>query len=106
VITDPSGDWYEVGPLGRHPRQRDLWGLDLIALPAPGDWIIELTVTGPEGTGTGALRGIPVGERPGPPPAPMWLIAALPLVFLLWLGVRGWLQVRPGRTVEAHAWTT
>ncbi|MGH2616649.1 MAG: hypothetical protein ACRDJC_15540 [Thermomicrobiales bacterium] len=104
-ITDPNGDWYEVGPLGRHPRQRELWGLDLIAMPTPGDWTIELTVTGPEGTGTGTLTGIPVGERPGPPPAPMWIIAALPLVFLLWLGVRGWFQVRPGRTAEAHAWS-
>jgi hypothetical protein len=104
-ITDPYGEWYEVGALGRHPRQRELWGLDLIALPAPGDWTIELTVSGPEGTGSGTLTGVPVGERPGPPPAPMWVIAALPLVFLLWLGVRGWLQVRPGRTPEAHAWS-
>lgn len=104
-ITDPQGDWYEVGALGRHPRQRELWGLDLIALPTPGDWSIELTVTGPEGSGTGVLSGIPVGERPGPPPAPMWLIAALPLFFLLWLGVRGWLRVRPGKTSAAHAWS-
>ncbi len=51
-------------------------------------------------------RGVPAGERPGPPPAPMWLIAALPLFFLVGLGVRGWLQVRPGRTPEARAWGT
>ena len=103
-ITDPYGDWYEVGALGRHPRQRELWGLDLIALPSTGDWSIELTVDGPEGSGTGALTGIPVGERPGPPPAPMWLIAALPLIFLLWLGVRGWRQVCPSQSPEARAW--
>ena len=103
-IIDPSGDWYEVGPLGRHPRQRELWGLDLIALPAEGDWTIELTVTGPDGTGTGALTGIPVEARPGPPLWPMWLIAALPLLFLIALVVRGWRQVRPGRLPEAHAW--
>src|SRR4051794_32381211 len=96
-ITDPHGDWYEVGPLGRHPRQRTLWGLDLISLPEPGSWTIELTVNGMEGVGTGTLSGVMVGPRPGPPPTPMWLIAALPLVFLLWLGVRGWLAVRPGR---------
>jgi hypothetical protein len=105
-ITDPNGEWERggVGPLGRHPRQRDLWGLDLIAFPTPGDWTIELTIDGPEGTGTGTLSGIPVGERPGPPPAPMWAIAALPLVFLVWLGVRGWMRVRPGKTKAAHAW--
>jgi hypothetical protein len=106
-ITDPNGEWDRggVGPLGRHPRQRELWGLDLIAFPTPGDWTIELTIDGPEGTGTGTLSGIPVGERPGPPPAPMWAIAALPLFFLIWLGVRGWLTVRPGRTQEAYAWS-
>ena len=103
-ITDPQGDLYEVGALGRHPRQRELWGLDLIALPAAGDWTIELTVSGLQGSGTGALSAIPVGERPGPPPAPMWLIAALPLFFLLWLGVRGWRQVRPGQSPEARSW--
>ena len=103
-VVDPSGDWYEVGPLGRHPRQRDLWGLDLIALPAAGNWSIELTVDGPLGGGSGTLTGIPVESRPGPPLAPMWLIAALPLVFLAWLGVRGWLQVRPGTSDAAHAW--
>ena len=103
-ITDPYGDWYEVGALGRHPSQRELWGLDLIALPAPGNWSIELTVDGPQGSGAGELTGILVGDRPGPPPAPMWLIAVLPLIFLLWLGARGWRQVRPGQTREARAW--
>jgi hypothetical protein len=103
-ITDPNGEWYESGSLGRHPRQRELWGLDLIALPTPGEWTIELTVDGPQGSGTGTLTGIPVGERPGPPLAPMWLIAVLPLLFLLWLGVRGWSRIRPGWSPEAHAW--
>jgi hypothetical protein len=105
-ITDPNGEWERggVGPLGRHPRQRELWGLDLIAFPTPGDWTIELTIDGPEGTGTGTLSGIPVGERPGPSPAPMWAIAALPLLFLVWLGVQAWIRVRPGSTQEALAW--
>ena len=57
-----------------------------------GDWTIELTVEGPEGTGAGVLSGIPVGARPGPPLAPMWLIGALPLFFLIGLGVR-WISI-------------
>ena len=65
---------------------------------------IGLTIDGPEGTGTGPLSGIPVGARPGPPPAPMRAIAALPLLFLVWLGLRGWVRVKPGRMPEAHAW--
>lgn len=103
-LTGPDGDLFVVGPLGRHPRQRSLWGLDLIALPSSGDWTIELTVDGPLGSGTGTLAGIAVGERPGPPPLPLWLVATLPLVFLLWLGVRGWRSVRPGRSPAATVW--
>jgi hypothetical protein len=78
--------------------------LDLIALPTAGNWTIELTVDGPLGSGSGTLTGIAVGERPGPPPLPMWLLAMLPLVFLIALGVRGWRLVRPGNSPEAHAW--
>lgn len=103
-IIDPEGDVYDGGVLGRHPRQRELWGLDLIALPVSGDWTIELTVSGPQGSGTGVLAAIPVAERPGPPPAPMWLISAVPLFFLIWIGGRGWRRVRPGQTAEARSW--
>lgn len=103
-ITDPAGDWYEIGPLGRHPRQREVWGLDLIALPAPGDWTIKLTIDGPLGQGIGTLTGIPVTDRPGPPLWPMWLIAALPLIFLIWLGVRGWRAIRPRQSAWTQSW--
>ncbi len=103
-LTDAQGEVYESGALGRHPRMREMWGLDLIALPTAGDWTIELTVEGPEGSGAATLSGIPVGERPGPPPLPFWIVAALPLLFLLALGVRGWRAVRPGKAPEAHAW--
>lgn len=103
-ILDPQGDAVEIGPLGRHPRQRDLWGLDLIALPAPGAYTIELEVDGPEGTGTGVLTGIMVGERPGPPPLPFWVLATLPLFFLIALALRGWRAIRPTRSLEARAW--
>jgi hypothetical protein len=103
-ITDPAGELFEVGPLARHPRQRELWGLDLIALEPPGNWTIELTIDGPLGSGAGTLNGIEVGERPGPPPTPLWLLASMPLLFLIWLGARGWRAVRPGRTAAAHSW--
>jgi hypothetical protein len=36
----------------------------------------------------------------------MWVISAFPLAFLVWLGVRGWVRVRPGNKQEAFAWTT
>lgn len=103
-VVDPLGEPYVVGPLGRHPRDRSLWGLDLIALPSSGPWSIELEIDGPLGIGSGTLEGIEVGARPGPPPAPFWILASLPLLFLVWLGVRGWRAVRPGRSPAAHAW--
>lgn len=103
-LIDPAGEPFRIGPLGRHPRQRDLWGLDLIALPVSGDWSMEVTVEGPLGSGTGVLPEIPVGARPGPPPLPLWLLATLPLLFLLWLAARGWRVMRPTGAPEARAW--
>lgn len=89
--------------LGRHPRQRDYWGLDLIALPAEGEWTLALTIDGPAGPGAATLA-LPVGPRPGPPPLPMWLLGILPAVALVVLLVAGWRRVRPGRTADAAAW--
>ncbi len=92
------------GELGRHPRYREYWGLDLIALPAEGEWTLALTVEGPEGSGETAFA-LPVGPRPGPPPLPMWLLGILPAVALAGLVVAGWRSVRPGRTADATGWT-
>ena len=52
--------------LGRHPRQREYWGRDLIAFPTEGEWTLALTVDGPAGAGEATLS-LPVGPRPGPP---------------------------------------
>lgn len=103
-LIGPDGEVFENGPLGRHPRQRQYWGLDLIALPMQGDWTITLAIDGLEGHGEATLNAIPVGPRPGPPPAPIWLIATLPLIFLLGISVRGWRAVRPRQAPEANAW--
>lgn len=92
------------GELGRHPRQRDYWGRDLIALPAEGAWALTLTVDGPAGSGETTFP-LPVGPRPGPPPLPMWLLGILPAVGLIALVVAGWRRVHPGRTPDAAAWT-
>lgn len=103
-LIAPDGEVYEDGPLGRHPRMRQYWGLDLIALPMEGNWTITLAIDGLEGHGEATLSTIPVGPRPGPPPTPIWLIATLPLFFLLGISVRGWRAVRPRQAPEANAW--
>jgi hypothetical protein len=91
--------------LVRHPRFRDVWGVDLIALPWAGEWTIELTVNGPLGTGTGVVGPVVLLERPGPPASLAWAIGMLPIGFLVWLVSRGWWRVRPARQVEARVWS-
>jgi len=96
TLTPPEGEaeaW--SAPLGRHPRQRELWGIDLIALPEPGPWSIGIVIEGPRGEGSGVLPGVVVEARPGPPALPFWLLAILPLLFLGWLIARGWRADRP-----------
>jgi hypothetical protein len=66
-------------PLSRHPRKREVWGLDIRAIPAPGDWTMRFTLDGPVGRATGELRALKVLEQPGPPMALSWAIGTIPL---------------------------
>ena len=101
----PGGDAGPAFPLVRHPRQRDAWGLDLIALRWAGDRTLELTIDGPAGHGTGTSGPITLLERSGPPASASWLVGMLPLLFLVWLLVRSWHRVQPARAAEARSWT-
>ncbi|MBA3414195.1 MAG: hypothetical protein H0U10_03095 [Chloroflexia bacterium] len=97
-------DFQDSGPLGRHPRQRDRWGLDLIALPLAGTWTMELMVDGPEGAGAATVGPIEVGPRPGPPAIAAYLVGVLPLLAVIGLVVAGWRRVRPGQTTDGGSW--
>jgi hypothetical protein len=88
----------------RHPRFRDVWGVDLIALPWAGDWALELTIDGPLGHGVTTVGPITLLERPGPPATAAWIVGVLPIAYLVWLVARSWSRVRPGRTAEARVW--
>ncbi len=78
--------------LPRHPRDRDRWGLDVIALPEEGMWRFEFTVDGPDGRQTGVLP-LAVGPAPGPPMALSWTVAMLPwAIGVSLLVVFGWLR--------------
>lgn len=70
-------------PLARHPREREVWGLDVQSLPTPGNWTFRFTVDGPDGRGVGELRNLDVLEQPGPPFAVSWAISTLPLLGLI-----------------------
>lgn len=86
-----------IGPLARHPRKRDVWGLDTVALNSPGAYSFRFAVDGPQGHGEGTLSGIQVLSQPGPPLALSWTVGVLPLVALVALIVVAWRRVRPGR---------
>ena len=105
TLVGPEGtDFQESGPLGRHPRQRERWGLDLIALPLAGTWTMELEVDGPAGPGVGTVGPFEVGPRPGPPAPLAYLIGVLPLLAVAVLIVAGWRRVRPAQTADARSW--
>lgn len=78
--------------LPRHPRDRDRWGLDVVALPEEGMWRFEFIVDGPDGRRTGVLP-LEVGPAPGPPLALSWTLAMGPWVVGAALLVTfGWLR--------------
>lgn len=113
-MTGPSGAEFQpnvqsAGPEGRtlvrHPRARDSWGLDIVALPEEGTWRFEFVLAGPEGPGTGTLL-VPVGPRPGPPAALSWTVGMAPLVAALSIGGFLWARARrTGTRKDPARWT-
>ena len=89
-----GGEPVEDGPLARHPRKREVWGLDIFALPEPGTWTFRFDVEGPAGTATGELKNLQVMEQPGPPMGLSWAISTIPLFGLIALIVVAWRRTR------------
>ncbi|MFG1694065.1 hypothetical protein [Nonomuraea sp. NPDC049309] len=90
--------------LPRHPRARQVWGLDVVSLPEEGTWRFELAVEGPGGTATGVLP-IQVIDQPGPPLALSWTIALAPWAPVAVLLAAGWRRTRRTRRAARPAWT-
>jgi hypothetical protein len=88
TTVGPTGSTSKPSPLARHPRKRDVWGLDVKSLKTSGAWTFRFAINGPAGTGTGELKNLQVLEQPGPPMALSWSISSLPLIALVgFLGV-------------------
>jgi hypothetical protein len=98
-IADKSGIVTQVAPdgrdgsrrLARHPRNHDVWGLDVHSLDASGTWTLRFQVDGPQGPGTGELA-IDVLEQPGPPLALSWAIGLIPLALAAAFYVTVWVR--------------
>lgn len=88
-------------PLARHPRERDVWGLDVRSLDAPGTYTLRFLIDGPAGHGDGAFSGLTVLDQPGPPLGLSWAVAALPLIGLIGFLAVAWRRVRPRQWLES-----
>ncbi|MFD9699936.1 hypothetical protein [Lentzea sp. NPDC059081] len=89
-----SGKKFNDDPLARHPRKREVWGLDIQALPEPGTWAFRFDIDGPAGPATGELTDLQVMEQPGPPMGLSWAISTIPLFGLIALIVIAWRRTR------------
>ena len=98
IMTGPEfGNEQAVSPLVRHPRKRDVWGLDVQALNTPGTYTIGFVIDGPQGRGEGTLTSLTVLDQPGPPLPLSWAVGTLPLGALLVFLVVAWRRTRPGK---------
>ena len=94
ALTAPSGSHGRGGPLARHPRKRDVWGLDVYALQQEGNWQFTFAIDGPQGHGQGTLANLPVLAQPGPPLALSWAVCSLPFFALVAFLVIAWRRNR------------
>ncbi|HEV3358095.1 MAG TPA: hypothetical protein VG247_14970 [Pseudonocardiaceae bacterium] len=98
IMTGPEfGPRGSDSPLVRHPRKRDVWGLDVQALNTPGSYTIGFVINGPQGQGEGTLNNLTVLDQPGPPLPLSWAVGTLPLGALLVFLVIVWRRTRPGK---------
>jgi hypothetical protein len=94
-MYNPESDHFtRPQPLARHPRKRDVWGLDIRSLQSEGAWTFRFAVNGPQGPGTGDLKNLTVLPQPGPPMGLSWAISTLPLIVLVVLVVLAWRRTR------------
>ncbi|MGW4209172.1 hypothetical protein ACWEIJ_14385 [Lentzea sp. NPDC004789] len=84
----------EDEPLARHPRKREVWGLDVRALPQQGTWTFKFDLDGPAGPATGELKDLQVMRQPGPPMGLSWAISTIPLFGLIAFIVIAWRRTR------------
>jgi hypothetical protein len=98
-IAGKSGTITAVAPdgrtdanrLARHPRNRNVWGLDVQSLDSAGTWTLRFKIDGPQGKGTGELA-IDVLKQPGPPLALSWAIGLVPLALAVAFYVAVWVR--------------
>lgn len=103
TITAIAPDGREdVERLSRHPRNRDVWGLDVESLDSSGTWTLRFTIDGPQGEGTGDLA-VHVLDQPGPPLALSWLVGLIPLGLTVVFSAVVWIRSGPRKNVDTDS---
>ncbi|MEV6102234.1 hypothetical protein [Nocardia sp. NPDC051981] len=90
----PNGKVRRAEPLSRHPRKRDVWGLDVRSLDEQGAWTFHFVIDGPQGRGEGDLANLPVLQQPGPPLGVSWAVSTIPLIGLIAFLAYAWRRSR------------
>lgn len=93
TVVPPDGRTWPAEPLARHPRKREVWGLDIKALQEQGHFQFIFDIDGPQGPGKGTLD-LDVLPQPGPPLALSWAISLIPLFALIGVLIVAWRRTR------------
>lgn len=103
LITAIAPDGREdADRLSRHPRNREVWGLDVESLDSSGMWTLRFSIDGPQGEGTGDLA-VDVLEQPGPPLALSWLIGLTPLALTVVFFAVVWIRTGPRSSADTRS---
>lgn len=93
TIVSPDGKQGHAERLARHPRKREVWGLDVRALQEEGRHQFIFDITGPQGPGQGILD-LEVLPQPGPPLALSWIVSLIPVFALAAVLIVAWRRTR------------
>ncbi|MBA0048798.1 hypothetical protein [Mycobacteroides sp. LB1] len=93
TVVTPDGRQPRTEPLARHPRKREVWGLDIRALQEEGQHQFIFDITGPRGPGKGTLN-LEVLPQPGPPLGLSWMISLIPVFALAGILIAAWRRTR------------
>ncbi len=93
TIVSPDGQLGRAEPLARHPRKREVWGLDVRALQEEGHYQFIFDIAGPQGPGKGTLN-LDVLPQPGPPLALSWTLSLIPVFALAGVLIVAWRRTR------------
>jgi hypothetical protein len=100
--TAPEREFFEVAlPLARYARDRNIWGMDVIALPEEGQWKFKFEIDGPQGKGIGSLDVVLLARPAFLPPLVNWAIGLLPLIGLISVA---WRRAKTGKRAETWSW--